>query len=141
VAGQEGPQVPVLPGTVAEKRDEALRRANAVRVARAALNRSLAAGQIAIEDVVAQPPSCAQQAKVYDLVRAVPGIGPARSLRLLVKCQIPHAKTLAALSDRQRRLLIASLREARPQRFGLDGNTATPTPRTASSPTPTNLTG
>jgi hypothetical protein len=96
--------------------DEALRRANEVRVARAALKRSLAAGHVAIGDVVAQPPSCAQQAKVYDLVRAVPGIGPARSLRLLVKCHIPLAKTLAALSDRQCRLLIALLSETGPLR-------------------------
>jgi hypothetical protein len=112
--GQEEAQVPMRPGTIAEKQHEALRRANEVRVARAALKRELAAGRVAIEEIVARPPSCAQHAKVYDLVRAVPGIGPARSMRLLVKCQIPHAKTLAALSDRQRRALIESLPGARP---------------------------
>ena len=98
---------------IAEQRLAALGRANKVRVERGMLKRDLAAGRVAIEQVVAQPPSCAAHAKVYDLVRAVPGIGPVRSRRLLVRCQIPHAKTLAGLSDRQRGVLIVSLRDVR----------------------------
>ena len=93
----------------AEKRLESLGRANQVRVARAELKRDVAAGKVAIAQVIAHPPSCARRAKVSDLLHAVPGIGPVRATRLLVRSQIPHAKTLDALSDRQRSALITSL--------------------------------
>jgi hypothetical protein len=92
-----------------EKRLDALARANAVRSARAELKRDLAAGDVAIERVIAEPPAFAEQAKVFDLLRAVPGFGPWRTTRLLFHCQIPYEKTLRSLSDRQRSVLIAGL--------------------------------
>jgi hypothetical protein len=92
-----------------EKRLDALARANAVRSARAELKRDLAAGDVAIEKVIAHPPAFAEQAEVSDLLRAVPGFGPSRTTRLLLLCEIPYGKTLRSLSDRQRSVLIAGL--------------------------------
>ena len=56
-----------------------------------------------------QPPAFAATAKISDLLLAVPGVGSVRATRALVRCQIPHAKTLTALSERQRLALIAAL--------------------------------
>lgn len=88
-----------------------LARANQIRTARATLKNELAAGQARIEDVLTHPPACATSAKVLDLLLAVPGVGPTRATRALARCQIPYAKTAAALSERQRVALIALLRK------------------------------
>jgi hypothetical protein len=100
------------PAAVREQRLRALGRANEVRVARARLKRELAAGTVTLEQVVAHPPACAGSAKVCDLLKAVPGIGPVRTNKLLLRCRIPHEKALDTLSDRQRSVLIASLADA-----------------------------
>ena len=89
---------------------ENLAQANAVRCARAELKRALKAGSVEIEEVIAHPPRFAEQAKIADLLLALPGVGPTRTTRLLVGCQIPYGKTLASLSERQRGVLIALLR-------------------------------
>jgi len=100
------------PAAVREQRLRALGRANEVRVARARLKRELAAGTVTLEQVVAHPPACAERAKVCDLLKAVPGIGPVRTNKLLLRCRIPHEKALDTLSDRQRSVLLASLADA-----------------------------
>jgi hypothetical protein len=104
-------------GLELEQRMRSLARANQIRTARATLKNELAAGQARIEDVLTHPPACATTAKVSDLLLAVPGVGPTRATRALARCQIPYAKTAAALSERQRVALIALLRkETAPQR-------------------------
>jgi hypothetical protein len=89
---------------------DALRHANEVRVRRADLKRELAAGKAELGELLAQPPECVRTAKVYDLLLAVPKIGPAKAGRLLGRCRIAQAKTVAGLSERQRRELIDALR-------------------------------
>ncbi len=95
-----------------------LDRANEVRSARATLKKELASGHAQIEDVLAQPPVFATTAKVSDLLLAVPGFGPVRATRALARCQIPHRKTAAGLSERQRDALIALLRPEEPETIG-----------------------
>jgi hypothetical protein len=56
----------------------ALRQANAILIGRARLKKELASGRARIEDIIAQPPEFAKTAKVYDLLLALPKIGPAR---------------------------------------------------------------
>lgn len=56
------------------------------------------------------PPTCAQTAKLRELLLAVPRIVPARVHRALAHCRIAYAKTVAGLSDRQRAELIELLR-------------------------------
>jgi hypothetical protein len=93
-----------------EKCLENLGRANSVRIARAELKLALKAGSVEIEEVIAHPPGFAEQAKVADLLLALPGVGPARATSLLIRSQIPYGKTLTSLSERQRAVLIALLR-------------------------------
>ena len=87
----------------------ALGRANEVRRQRAQIKRALAAGSTAFAQVLADPPACVRTAKVCDLLLSVPGVGPAKSNRALVRCRIADSKTIGGLSDRQRAALIEEL--------------------------------
>jgi S13-like H2TH domain len=87
----------------------ALAKANEVRVARAQLKRGVAAGRLEPAQLVAEPPSCVETAKVRELLLVVPGIGPVRADRVLARCRIAHTKTIAGLSDRQRAELVELL--------------------------------
>lgn len=84
-----------------QQRLRALERANQVRHERAELKRELAAGTRQLAHLLANPPACAQTARVRELLLAVPGIGPARATRALFRCRIADSKTIAGLSSRQ----------------------------------------
>jgi guanylate kinase len=100
---------PKTPARSLEQRLHALARANQVRYQRAQLKRELAAGARQLAPLLANPPAYAQTATVRDLMLAVPGIGPARANRALVRCRIAEGKTIAGLSSRQRGELIELL--------------------------------
>jgi hypothetical protein len=77
-----------------------------IRVERARLKRQLASGSARIEELIAEPPAFARTAKVYELLLALPKVGPAKAARALTRCRIAPSKTLAGLTARQRRELI-----------------------------------
>ena len=79
-------------------------------LARARLKRDLAAGRVALAEVLSEPPACVEMAKVRELLLAVPGIGPAKADRAFAHCRIAEAKTVAGLSGRQRAALVELLR-------------------------------
>lgn len=97
------------PARSAAQRLKALRRANEIRIGRAQLKKNLASGSVRITDILATPPECAKTQKVHDLLLALPKYGPARVARLLAYCRINPSKTVAGLSDRQRKELIGRL--------------------------------
>jgi hypothetical protein len=97
------------PASSAAQRLEALRRANEIRIGRAQLKKNLASGSVRITDILATPPECAKTQKVHDLLLALPKYGPARVARLLTHCRIGPSKTVAGLSDRQRKELLGRL--------------------------------
>lgn len=88
----------------------ALGLANEVRSDRARLKRQLASGTVELASVIADAPTCAQTAKVSELLLALPKVGPARATRWLSQCRIASSKTVAGLTERQRQELIALLR-------------------------------
>ena len=98
------------PARTLDQRRRALRHANEIRIGRARLKRELASGRVRIEDVIAEPPEFARTAKVYDLLLALPKVGPAKAARSLTRCRIAPSKTLAGLTDRQRHELIGLFR-------------------------------
>ena len=98
------------PARTLDQRRRALRHANEIRIGRARLKRELASGRVRIEDIIAQPPAFARTAKVYDLLLALPKVGPAKAARSLTRCRVAPAKTLAGLTDRQRQELIGLFR-------------------------------
>lgn len=98
------------PGRTLDQRIRALQYANQVRTDRARLKQELALGRVRIEEVIARPPSFAQTAKVYDLLLAVPKVGPAKAGRSLSRCRIASSKTVGGLTERQREELIGLFR-------------------------------
>ncbi len=99
--------MPPPPSRSRAQREDALRRANVVRVQRAQLKRDLRAGRCSIRTVVLDPPAFVQTAKVADLLLVLPKYGPVKVDKLLRRCRIASSKTVGGLSERQRTELAA----------------------------------
>jgi hypothetical protein len=101
--------VPQTPERSQQQRMEALRRANDIRSERARLKEALRNGDIAIADVLSDPPACVATAKVLDLVLAVPKYGRVKANKLLERCRVSSSKTVNGLTPRQRKELLDML--------------------------------
>lgn len=88
---------------------EALRRANDIRSERARLKEGLRNGDVAIREVLVDPPVCIHTAKVLDLVLAVPKYGRVKANKLLERCRVSSSKTVNGLTPRQRKELLDML--------------------------------
>ena len=96
-----------------KSRMNALRQANQVRSLRAKLKRDLREGTVRLEQILATDADYLASAEVFDLLVAVPQIGPVKAAHLLTIARISPSKTVAALSGRQRARLIELLRASR----------------------------
>jgi S13-like H2TH domain len=94
---------------LSERRMIALRRANQVRGLRAKLKQDLRADKVHLELVLATRTDYLASAEVFDLLVAVPKIGPVKASRLLTVAHVSPAKTVGGLSERQRARLIELL--------------------------------
>jgi hypothetical protein len=88
----------------------ALEKANAVRLARAALKRAVALGERSAAETILEPAPEAQRMVIFDLLRAQRHWGDGRCRRLLQSVGIPERKLLCELTERQRQMLAAHLR-------------------------------
>jgi S13-like H2TH domain len=86
-----------------------LRKANHVRSVRAHLKQELREGKVRLEQVLATRADYLASAEVFDLLVAVPKIGPVKAGRLLTVARISPSKTVSDLSERQRARLIELL--------------------------------
>jgi hypothetical protein len=98
----------------ADQHLRALERANRVRLARAAMKREIAEGELSVSEVVTECPWQAHSMSVSDLLMSQKRWGRARCRRLLQSVGVPENKQLGTLTDRQRTALIATLRSKRP---------------------------
>ena len=96
-----------------ERRMIALRQANQVGGLRAKLKQDLRKGTVRLEQILATGTDYLDGAEVFDLLVAVPKIGPVKAAHLLTIARISPAKTVAALSERQRARLIELLSRER----------------------------
>jgi hypothetical protein len=87
----------------------ALRQANQVRGLRAKLKQDLREGAVRLEQILATGADYLASAEVFDLLVAVPKIGPVKAAHLLSIARISPSKTVAGLSARQRARLIELL--------------------------------
>jgi hypothetical protein len=92
------------------QRMDALERANEIRTRRAQLKRDLKAGRVTVHDLLLEPPSYVETAKVFDMLLAVPKYGRVKVNKVLVSCRISPSKTIGGLSQRQRTELVSMLR-------------------------------
>lgn len=92
------------------QRQDALKRANEIRTARARLKRDLKAGRRRIHELILDPPEWLATAKLWDLLLAVPKYGRVKVNRILKECRISPSKTVGGLSERQRNEVVSYLR-------------------------------
>ena len=100
-----------LPKRSADQRRQALAQANQVRKTRAQLKKDLKGGRVSIIELIADPPPYLASAKVMELLRALPGFGPAKATRLMERCQVSPVKSVGGLSEGQRNKLVGALQE------------------------------
>ena len=92
-----------------EQHLRALEYANRVRLARAQMKRSIAAGELPVQDVVLSCPWQAHSMSISDLLMSQKRWGRTRSRRLLVSLSVPENKQVGTLTERQRQALAAVL--------------------------------
>jgi CheY-like chemotaxis protein len=105
----DGRSSPVASMRSPESRMNALRQANQVRGLRAKLKQDLREGTVRLEQVLATGAGYLASAEVFDLLVAVPKIGPVNAAHLLTIARISPSKTVGGLSGRQRVRLIELL--------------------------------
>jgi len=94
------------PARSGDQRLEALQKANEIRTRRSQLKKDIAAGNVQILDVLTNPPDFAHTERITVLLLALPGYGPARVSKLMLRTRISETKRLAGLTERQRTELI-----------------------------------
>jgi hypothetical protein len=97
---------------------EALKHANEVRCARAALKRRIAAGRTDVSEVLLVPPLSAEKMALGELLMSQRGWGHVRSERFLRSAGLIETKTLGSLTVRQRVGLAALLTNDRSHLIG-----------------------
>lgn len=102
------------PDRTLEQRRAALVEANRVRLHRAEVKRDLTAGRRHLTDVLVEWEAELDGAKVVDLILATPKLGRVKTDRALKLAAVSPSKTLAGLSDRQRRDLVDALARVAP---------------------------
>lgn len=89
--------------TSAPQHLQALERANAVRLARAELKRSVACGDVSAADVILSAPWEAESMTLADLLTSQRRWGQIRCRRFLQSMQLTEGKTIGSMTERQRR--------------------------------------
>ena len=87
----------------------ALERANRVRLARAALKRRVASGELDAAEVILTCPWEAESMSVSELLMSQKRWGRTRCRKFIVSIGMSEAKTIATLTERQRMTLAALL--------------------------------
>jgi predicted metal-dependent hydrolase len=87
----------------------ALQRANRVRLARAALKRKVAAGDVDPAEIVLTCPWEVESMSISELLMSQKRWGRTRCRKFLMSIGLPETKTVGSLTERQRRTLVALL--------------------------------
>ena len=98
------------------QRLRALERANEIRLARAAIKRRIALGEVSAAEVILDCPAAATSWPVGELLMSQHRWGTTRCRRFLTRNHITETKPVGSLTERQRRVLAGSLREPTVQR-------------------------
>ena len=93
------------------QRLRALERANEIRLARAAIKRRIALGEVSAAEVILECPDAADTWPVGELLMSQRRWGAMRCRKFLARNQIIETKPIGSLTERQRHLLAGSLTE------------------------------
>lgn len=100
------------PTLTTEQRQEALKKAALARTTRKQLRGRLARGEETLPAVLdrAKSDTIIGNTKVADLLKSLPGYGPAKVTALMQRTGIAPSRRAAGLPDRQRNALLEELR-------------------------------
>lgn len=93
---------------------QALAYANHVRLARAALKRSVKAGNVSAAEVIRSCPSEAETMTISELLRSQRRWGRTRARKFLFNLSLNESRQLGRLTERQRMLIAAELQRRSP---------------------------
>jgi hypothetical protein len=100
---------PAMTAVSADRRLDALARANRVRVVRAELKRRIASGDLNAAEVILFHRWEVENMPVGDVLTSQRQWGDSRCRRLLLAVQLQEGKTIGSMTERQRRVLAARL--------------------------------
>ena len=103
------------------QRLRALERANEVRLARAALKRSIGIGEVSAADVILECPQAASSWPIGDLLMSQRRWGSTRCRKFLSRNHIIETKPIGTLTDRQRQILATALEGSAHREMSLVG--------------------
>jgi hypothetical protein len=95
-----------LPTLTPEQRAEALAKAQAARKERSELLASVKAGKVSIAQLLNRTDNVAKKTKVSQIIKALPGYGPARAAAVMEEAGIDDNRRVGGLGDQQRRKLL-----------------------------------
>ncbi|MFI9598114.1 integration host factor, actinobacterial type [Nonomuraea sp. NPDC052265] len=99
-----------LPVMTVEQRAKALAKAGEARTARRALLAEVACGAVSVAEVFERSgQDLVGRTRVVQVLRAVPGYGPARVAALMAACGVEEKQRVGALNEQQRERLLRSL--------------------------------
>src|SRR5258708_1273307 len=98
-----------LPALSPEQRQAALQKAREARAARSALLAGLKAGTLTLADVLGREDDTARRTKVAQVVRALPGVGQARTAAVMERAGISPERRVGGLGAPQREQLPAAI--------------------------------
>lgn len=103
------------------QRLRALERANEIRLARAALKRSISLGEVSAAEVILDCPEAAASWPIGDLLMSQRRWGSTRCRKFLSRNHIVETKPVGTLTERQRRILAGSLQPSTSREMVLVG--------------------
>ncbi|NRQ37100.1 integration host factor [Nonomuraea sp. NN258] len=100
----------VLPVMTVEQRAKALAKAAEARTARRALLAEVSSGAVSVAEVFERSgQDLVDRTRVVQVLRAVPGYGPARVTALMAICGVAEKQRVGALNEQQRERLLRAL--------------------------------
>jgi hypothetical protein len=98
-----------LPTLTPEQRAQALEKAQQARKERSELLAGVKAGTLSIGDVLARTDDIAKKTKVVQVLKALPGYGPAKAAALMEQAGIDDSRRVGGLGEQQRRKLLEAV--------------------------------
>ncbi len=95
-----------VPTLTAEQRQAALAKATEVRKARGDLLAAVKAGHTSVSDVFGRADGLTKRTRVVQVLRAVPGYGPAKVAAVMAACGVDEKRRVGGLGEQQRRRLL-----------------------------------
>lgn len=95
-----------VPALSPEQRAAALAKAAEARRARAEMLEALKSGSVSLADVLDRTDEVARRTKVAQVLKALPGYGPAKVAKLMTDADVDEKRRVGGLGVQQRRKLV-----------------------------------